>query len=213
MKKWIIKQPDKAAAEKLAREAGISVFAAKLLVNRGIFTRDEAEEFFNAEELTPPEELTDMEKAAEVISRAIENNDKITVYGDYDCDGITATVILYGYLEAIGANADWYIPGRDEGYGLNKNAIDKLAADGTKLIITVDNGISAIDEAEYIKEIKGEYPVMLLDDIMSELDINRRMYLAERIRDKQVLITSTDTDLIDKSTDTKLFHIENGTVI
>ncbi len=68
-------------------------------------------------------------------------------------------------------------------------------------------------QAEYIKEIKGEYPVMLLDDIMSELDINRRMYLAERIRDKQVLITSTDTDLIDKSTDTKLFHIENGTVI
>lgn len=152
MKKWIINQPDKAAAEKLAREAGISVFAAKLLVNRGIFTRDEAEEFFYAEELTPPEELTDMEKAAEVISRAIENNDKITVYGDYDCDGITATVILYGYLEAIGANADWYIPGRDEGYGLNKNAIDKLAADGTKLIITVDNGISAIDEAEYIRE-------------------------------------------------------------
>ena len=70
-----------------------------------------------------------------------------------------------------------------------------------------------IAQAEYIKEIKGEYPVLLLDDIMSELDINRRMYLAERIRDKQVLITSTDTDLINKDTDTRLFHIENGAVI
>lgn len=70
-----------------------------------------------------------------------------------------------------------------------------------------------IAQADYIKDIKGEYPVLLLDDIMSELDINRRMYLAERIRDKQVLITSTDTDLIDKDTDTKLFRIENGTVV
>ncbi len=68
-------------------------------------------------------------------------------------------------------------------------------------------------QAEYINSLKGEYPVMLLDDIMSELDINRRMYLSERIRDKQVLITSTDTDLIDKTTDTKLFRISNGTVL
>ncbi len=70
-----------------------------------------------------------------------------------------------------------------------------------------------IAQAEYIKDAKGEYPVLLLDDIMSELDINRRMYLSERIRDKQVLITSTDTDLIDRDTETKLFHIENGAVV
>lgn len=68
-------------------------------------------------------------------------------------------------------------------------------------------------QAEYIHDLKGEYPVMLLDDIMSELDINRRMYLSEKIRDKQVLITSTDTDLIDKTTDTKLFKIDSGTVV
>ncbi len=70
-----------------------------------------------------------------------------------------------------------------------------------------------IAQSEYINELKGEYPVLLLDDIMSELDINRRMYLSERIRDKQVLITSTDTDLADRSTDTRLFRIEHGTVI
>lgn len=69
-----------------------------------------------------------------------------------------------------------------------------------------------IAQSEYIKDIKGEYPVLLLDDIMSELDINRRMYLSERIKDKQVLITSTDTDLINKDTKTKLFYIENGSV-
>ncbi len=70
-----------------------------------------------------------------------------------------------------------------------------------------------IAQSEYINEVKGEYPILLLDDIMSELDIKRRMYLSERIRDKQVLITSTDTDLAEKNTDTKLFKIDNGTVI
>ena len=151
MKKWNIKEQDAAEAEKLAKECGISPFAAKLLLNRGITSRDAAEEFFSEAEITPPEDMTDMAKAAEVISEAIQNGDKITVYGDYDCDGVTATVILYGYLEAIGAEADWYIPSREEGYGLNLAAIDKLAENGTKLIVTVDNGISAIEEAKYIK--------------------------------------------------------------
>ena len=151
MKKWNIKEQDAAEAEKLARECGINTFAAKLLLNRGITSREAAEDFFGDGEITPPEEMTDMEKAAEVINEAIQRGDKITVYGDYDCDGITATVILYGYLEAIGAEADWYIPSREEGYGLNLAAVDKLAAKGTKLIVTVDNGISAAEEAEYIK--------------------------------------------------------------
>ena len=70
-----------------------------------------------------------------------------------------------------------------------------------------------IAQSDYINDVRGEYPVLLLDDIMSELDINRRMYLAERIRDKQVLITSTDTDLINKTTDTRLFRVENGKVM
>lgn len=151
MKKWNIKEQNPAQAERLARECGISTFAAKLLLNRGIISRDDAEVFFNDGEISPPDEITDMSKAAQVINEAIQNGDKITVYGDYDCDGITATVILYGYLEAIGAEADWYIPSRDEGYGLNNAAIDKLAANGTRLIVTVDNGISAVEEAKYIK--------------------------------------------------------------
>ena len=151
MKKWNIKEQDVSEAQKLARECGIGTFAAKLLLNRGITSREAAEDFFGDGEITPPEEITDMEKAAAVINEAIQNGDRITVYGDYDCDGITATVILYGYLEAIGAEADWYIPSREEGYGLNNAAIDKLAEGGTKLIVTVDNGISAVEEAKYIK--------------------------------------------------------------
>ena len=151
MKKWNIKEQDAAEAQRLARECGINTFAARLLINRGITSREAAELFFGEGEITPPSDITDMEKAAQIISEAIQNGDKITVYGDYDCDGITATVILYGYLEAVGAEADWYIPDRDEGYGLNNAAIDKLAESGTKLIVTVDNGISAANEAEYIK--------------------------------------------------------------
>ena len=151
MKKWNIKEQDAAEAQRLAKECGITPFAAKLLLNRGITSREAAEEFFGDGEITPPEEITDMEKAAGVINEAIQRGDRITVYGDYDCDGVTATVILYGYLEAIGAEADWYIPDREEGYGLNKAAIDRLAANGTKLIVTVDNGISAAEEAKYIK--------------------------------------------------------------
>lgn len=152
MKKWTIRHQDPEQVKKLASSAKISEFAAALLVNRGILSREQADEFFNNEEITSPFDMAGMEKATEIISAAIENGEKITVYGDYDCDGITATVILYGYLEAIGAEADWYIPSREEGYGLNTDAIDKLAENGTRLIVTVDNGISAIDEAKRIYE-------------------------------------------------------------
>ncbi len=134
----------------LSSSAGISEFAAKLLLNRSILTREQADEFFNNEEISNPFNMAGMDKAAELISSAIEEGEKITVYGDYDCDGVTATVILYGYLEAIGAEADWYIPSREEGYGLNADAIDRLAKNGTRLIITVDNGISAVEEAKRI---------------------------------------------------------------
>ena len=150
MKKWTIRRQDPEQVKSLAASAQISEFAAALLVNRGILTREQADEFFNNDEITSPFDIADMEKAAEIISGAIESGDKITVYGDYDCDGVTATAILYGYLEAIGAEADWYIPSREEGYGLNIGAVDKIAKNGTRLIVTVDNGISALEEAEYI---------------------------------------------------------------
>lgn len=152
MKKWTIRQQDPKLISSLSSSAGITQFAAKLLLNRGIVNREQADEFFNNEEISSPSSIADMDIAANIINEAVENGEKITVYGDYDCDGVTATVILYGYLEAIGAEADWYIPSREEGYGLNTQAIDKIAQSGTKLIVTVDNGISAVKEAEYIYE-------------------------------------------------------------
>ena len=150
MKKWTIRSQDPAQVKELSSSAGISEFAAKLLLNRGILTVEEADKFFNSEEISNPFNMSGMEKATELILSAVEEGEKITVYGDYDCDGVTATVILYGYLEAIGAEADWYIPSRDEGYGLNNDAIDKMAKNGTRLIVTVDNGISAVEEAKHI---------------------------------------------------------------
>lgn len=153
MNKWQVKSPDPAIAESLARDTGWNPFICKILAGRNILNRNDAERFFNNDTLSDPLLMADMEKAVEIINSFIEQGEKITVYGDYDCDGITSTYMLFSYLEALGAEVDWYIPSRDEGYGLNKDAVELLAKRGTKLIITVDNGISAIEEAELIYEL------------------------------------------------------------
>ena len=152
MKKWLIKTADEEIVKNLSAETGWSPFICRILACRGILTAGDADSFFNNEQLSDPFLMADMEKAVEVINSFVESGEKITVYGDYDCDGITSTYMLFDYLQALGAEVDWYIPSRDEGYGLNNNAIDLLHKRGTKLIITVDNGISAVDEAEYIAE-------------------------------------------------------------
>ena len=153
MNKWKINAPDSAAVRSLQKETGVSEFICRILASRGITTRAEAESFFNGTELSDPFLIKDMDKAVEVITEAIAGGTHITVYGDYDCDGVTSTYMLLNYLEACGAEVNWYIPTRDEGYGLNKPAVEKLKKQGTELIITVDNGISAVEEAAYIKEL------------------------------------------------------------
>ncbi len=150
MKQWNVKKTDEQIVERLIRETGLNPFICRILAGRNILSRSDAEIFFNSEELSDPLLIADMDKAVEVISSAVENGEKITVYGDYDCDGVTSTYILFSYLQALGAEADWYIPTRSEGYGLNKPAIELLKKRGTSLIVTVDNGISAAEEAEYI---------------------------------------------------------------
>ena len=152
MYKWVINEPDKNISDRLARDAQIPPFIARLLVSRGITTRESADIFFNSTEFSDPFDIKDMDKAVNTINEAIDSGSRITVYGDYDADGITSTYMLFSYLEALGAEVSWYIPTRDEGYGLNNPAIDLLKKQGTQLIITVDNGISAVDEARYIKE-------------------------------------------------------------
>ncbi|NLK70183.1 MAG: single-stranded-DNA-specific exonuclease RecJ [Clostridiales bacterium] len=153
MKKWIINKPDTALAEKIVKQSNLSRLCADVLVSRGITDIEQASKFLNVEGLEAPYIIKDMQKAAEIINDAVNDGKKICIYGDYDCDGITSTVILYSYLECIGADVTYYIPERDEGYGINKESIKELSEDGVELIITVDNGISAFEEAEFIYEL------------------------------------------------------------
>lgn len=153
MKKWQVKTAHKEIVDSLIQETGLNPFICRILAGRGILSRADAEVFFNSTELSDPFLLADMQKAVDTINEFIESGEKITVYGDYDCDGVTSTYMLFSYLEAQGADVDWYIPSRDEGYGLNNDAIDLLHKRGTRLIITVDNGISAVEEAKHIAEL------------------------------------------------------------
>ncbi len=150
MKIWNVNKPDRKTTNRLSFSCGITPLAAAVLVSRGFTSPEAVNEKYNTDMLSDPFLIRDMQQAADTINYAIDEGQRICVYGDYDCDGIMATVILFSYLSECGADVSFYIPERSEGYGLNTAAIDKIAADGTDLIITVDNGISAVNEAEYI---------------------------------------------------------------
>jgi len=126
----------------------------QLLYNCGLKEKEEVKEFLNPEyeKLPDPFLFKDMERAVELIIKHVKNENKITVYGDYDADGVTASALLYEVLEILKARVDIYIPDRvSEGYGLNNEAIDKIAQNGVSLIITVDGGIRNKDEVKYAK--------------------------------------------------------------
>lgn len=152
-KKWTIAHIDKDEAAQVAENHSLDPFSALILVARGITEYEDVEEFFEADfSFCDPFLIADMDKAVERIRYAVENYEKICVYGDYDADGVTSTALMYSYLSAHGADVMYYIPNRaTEGYGMSKQAVDKLAAEGVKLIITVDNGIAAVEEIAYAK--------------------------------------------------------------
>ena len=153
-KKWVVSPCDRDAAAAIAESCGVEPFAAFLLCSRGMTDEFEIESFLYDTDLIDPYTLPDMEKAVERVNQALENGERITVFGDYDCDGVTSTALLYSYLSSRGANVDYYIPDRSgEGYGMNLGAIDQLKSRGTNLIITVDNGISAVEEIAYAKAL------------------------------------------------------------
>ena len=153
MKKWIIKNPNNSSVQDILKNSVLSKLCAEVLVSRGIDNIKSATEFMVTEELSDPFSLKDMDKAVEIINNAVEEGKSICIFGDYDCDGITSTVMIYTYLQFLGANVSYYIPERDEGYGMNKKAINYLAENDIELIITVDNGISAIEEAQLISDL------------------------------------------------------------
>jgi len=149
----------KALALELSEELGLPPFAAMLALGRGVEPED-IPGFLGLDDqesmLTNPYALPDMELAVERIEYALEQGEHITVFGDYDCDGVTSTAVLYQYLRGK-AEADavsYYLPDRHkEGYGLNMAAVDALAARGTTLIVTVDNGVSAVREIAHAKAL------------------------------------------------------------
>ncbi len=151
-KKWIIPNVDKDFVSDLSEKYNMDPLIAYLLAARGITDELAVSEFLSdGVRLSSPFDFYEMDKAKNAVISAVENGDKICVYGDYDADGVTATSLLYLFLESLGADVDYYIPHRErEGYGLHIEAIDKIASNGTKLIVTVDTGINAVEESEYI---------------------------------------------------------------
>ncbi len=150
MKKWLCSPAPAGVNNEITAQFG--ELLGGVMLSRGITTLDRAREFFGCSSLSDPLLLKDMESAVDVIRQALDEGKKITVYGDYDCDGVTSTAMLYGYLDAMGAEVEYYIPDRSEGYGMNIPALEKILDQGTELIITVDNGVSAVEEAEYIRQ-------------------------------------------------------------
>ncbi len=150
-KKWEIAKTDKQLAYNLAEDCDIDPFIALIASSRGYTDPAEIEELLSNEPLySSPYELPDMEKAVDAIKKAINEDTLLCVFGDYDCDGITATALLYDCIKSLGARVVYYIPDRFmEGYGMNTLAVDKLYAMGVGMIITVDNGISSAAEIEY----------------------------------------------------------------
>ncbi|MGN0547470.1 MAG: single-stranded-DNA-specific exonuclease RecJ [Acutalibacteraceae bacterium] len=158
-KKWEVTKGNKDLAAQIAQELSVDPLAALLVTSAGFENIDEISDFFDSDAplRLSPLSIADMSKAAERINRAIDSFELICVFGDYDADGVTATALLYSYLETREANVIRYIPDRlTEGYGLNIAAVEKLAEMGVKLIVTVDNGVSAINEAVRVKELGME---------------------------------------------------------
>ena len=154
-KRWLLRERgDESVVTTLATEMGVPVPVANLMVQRGITTNKQAEDFFNPslKSLHDPFLMKDMNRAVDRISTAISRNEKILVYGDYDVDGTTAVAMLYSFLRERHTSLDYYIPDRyHEGYGLSLKGIDYAASGNCRLIIALDCGIKAVDKVKYAR--------------------------------------------------------------
>ncbi len=155
-KNWVGKQPgDPLLVNEISQKLNIDLHLSNLLVQRGITTYDQAKAFFRPElsDLHDPFLMKDMDKAIERIRKAIKNNEKILVYGDYDVDGTTAVALVYTFLVKFHPSIDFYIPDRyTEGYGISVQGIDFAADNGFSLIIALDCGIKAVEKVAYANE-------------------------------------------------------------
>ena len=174
-RKWHSEQLNMEQVSGLQQSLGISSLLAKVLVSKGATSREKAREmFFETLQLSDPYLMKDMDKAVNRILSAVDNGEKIVIYGDYDVDGVCATATLFTCLENMGANVFYKLPNREkDGYGLNAAILQNLKNKGVDLVVTVDNGIAAISEVEFANSIgldiiitdhhlpKGEIPAAL----------------------------------------------------
>jgi len=148
--KWILPEINKDVLAKLTQDGNVGTVIAKILLARGFSSPESANTFLFPQkaDLLNPFLLKDCHKASLRIKTAIEKQEPVLIYGDRDVDGITSLVILFNTIKTLGGKADWYIPS-DEGYGISKDVIDKYGKSGIKLVISVDCGISSVDEVAY----------------------------------------------------------------
>ena len=183
-KKWECYQPDSNKVDELIKKYDLNEILARILVNKNLTEKEDIDLFMNPtrKDFHDPFLMPDMEIIVDRILKAIEGKEKIMIYGDYDADGITSITVLKSFLEERGLEVSSYIPNRlDEGYGLNKEAIKKIYDDGYRLVITVDCGISGIDEVDYANSLGIETlitdhhePADTLPNAMAVVDAKRK---------------------------------------
>ena len=183
-KKWEYSELDNEKIESISKKFNVSKLLATVLVNRGIVEDEQIDVFLNPtrDDFHDPYLMPDMKKAVDRIIKAIDTQEKVIIYGDYDVDGITSITVLKNFLKTCGLDVGYYIPNRlNEGYGLNRDAIDKIKKDGYDLIITVDCGISAIDEIKYANSLGMETivtdhhePLDTLPPAIAVVDLKRK---------------------------------------
>ena len=154
-KRWIFPKVDKTLAVEIADDCGLAPLVVLIACARGLTDPYEIEQFFSKEpDFSDPYEYSGISEAVERINIALEEQEKLIVFGDYDCDGVTSTALLTTYLKKRGADVSFFVPDREkDGYGISVSAIERAAEDGVTLIITVDNGINAVKEVERANEL------------------------------------------------------------
>lgn len=170
-KKWQLYQTNEEETKKISEKYKVNKLLASIIVNRKI-KEDEIDIFLNPtrKNFHDPFLMPDMNIAVERILKAIENKEKTIIFGDYDVDGITSITVLKSFLEDRGLHVDSYIPNRlNEGYGLNKTAIEKISKENYTLMITVDTGISGIEEIDYANSLGIETIVTDHHEVGDEL--------------------------------------------
>ena len=155
-KRWILQQPAPAAVEPLAAATGLSPVAAGIIAGRGLTEPDQAASFLapRLADMLDPFLLAGMEAAVERLVAARATAEPVCIYGDYDVDGISATALLVSGFTALGLQAGYHIPNRmEDGYGLNRDALTQIRQQGFGLAVSVDCGVTAVDEARFCRDI------------------------------------------------------------